>query len=93
MTRVDSKTLERVIAALLRDPDASVSLIEVSHDHGEVTLSGTVLSQEARQATEELIRRQQGVQTIVNNLCVAPTQRKRNQPDESGSQLKVALTH
>jgi osmotically-inducible protein OsmY len=93
MTRVDSKTLERVIAALLKDPNATASLIEVNHDHGEVTLSGTVLSQEARQATEELIRRQQGVQRIVNNLCVAPACRTRNQPDEPGSLLEVALTH
>lgn len=93
MTRVDSKTIERVIAALLKDPDASASLIEVSHDHGVVTLSGTVLSQEARRATEELIRRQQGVQRIVNNLSIAPSRRKHFQSDEPESQLEAAFTH
>ncbi len=77
MMWIDSEITARVIAALLNDPHASASLIEVNHEHGVVTLSGTVLSEEARRMAEEVVRRQKGVRSIINNLCVAPRQWKR----------------
>ena len=77
MTWIYSEITARVIAALLNDPHASASLIEVNHEHGVVTLSGTVLSEEARRMAEEVVRQQKGVRGIINNLCVAPRHWKR----------------
>ena len=77
MTWIDSEITARVIAALLTDPGAGPSLIEVSHEHGVVTLSGTVLSADARRAAEEVVRLQIGVRRIINNLCIVPRQWKR----------------
>jgi len=77
MMWIDSEITARVIAALLSDPHAGASLIEVNHEHGVVTLSGTVLSEEARRMAEEVVRRQKGVRGIINNLCVAPRHWKR----------------
>jgi len=72
MISIDSQVIVRIITALLGDPRAGASLMEVSHEHGAVTLSGTVLSEEARRAIEGIVRRQAGVVTIINNLSVRP---------------------
>ncbi len=74
MIGVDSEVATRVMVALLRDPQSSASVIEVSNERGAVTLSGTVLSEEARRAVEETVCQQEGVVTVVNDLRVAPLQ-------------------
>ena len=89
MTGVDSKVTARVIAALLADPHASTSLIEVRYERGTVTLTGTVLSEEARRAAEEIVSRQEGVVTVINDLRVAPHRQNRRWRYDPGSQIEV----
>ncbi len=89
MIGVNSQVVARVIAALLEDPQASASVIEVSNDRGAVTLSGTVLSEMARRAVEEIVRRQEGVVTVINDLRVAPHRRNQRRLYDSGSRSEV----
>jgi osmotically-inducible protein OsmY len=70
MFRADSQLITRVILALLEDPQARASLIEVGGERGVITLSGEVPTVETRQAVENIVRRQAGVVGIVNQLQV-----------------------
>ncbi len=68
----DTGVVARVTAALLEDPRTRLHTIEVSSDHGIVTLSGTVPTEEVKRAAEEIARRQKGVVTVINELRVQP---------------------
>lgn len=68
----DTGVVARVIAALLEDPRTRLYPIEVSSEHGVVTLSGTVPSEEVKRAAEEIARRQRGVVSVINALHVKP---------------------
>jgi osmotically-inducible protein OsmY len=70
----DTGVRARVIAALLEDPRTGLFSIEVTSDHGVVTLSGAVGSDEARRVAEEIARRQRGVIDVINELRVEPDQ-------------------
>ncbi|NPA90616.1 MAG: BON domain-containing protein [Chloroflexi bacterium] len=68
----DTEVVARVTAALLEDPRTSRYPIEVVSEHGIVTLSGVVPSEEVKRAAEEIARRQKGVITVINALEVRP---------------------
>jgi osmotically-inducible protein OsmY len=57
--------------ALLRDPRTGEAAIDVSSAGGAVTLSGWVSSEGIRQAAEDIVRRQKGVITVINDLEIA----------------------
>ena len=61
---------QRVANALLEDPRTKENVIEVANERGIVTLTGTVDSDETRQAAEEIARQQTGVISVVNELKV-----------------------
>lgn len=62
---------QRVMNALLNDPRTEQAIIEVIHDRGIVTLSGTVDSRDTSRAAEEIAREQPGVVSVVNELKIA----------------------
>ncbi len=66
----DTGVVARVLSALLEDPRTRLYTIEVTSDHGVVTLSGTVPSEEVKRAAEEIARRQKGVVSVINALKV-----------------------
>ncbi len=66
----DTGVVARVTAALLEDPRTRLHTIEVSSEHGVVTLSGTVPSEEVKRAAEEIARQQKGVVSVINALHV-----------------------
>ncbi len=68
----DTEVVARVTAALLEDPRTARYAIEVASEHGIVTLSGVVPSEEVKRAAEEIARRQKGVVTVINALEVRP---------------------
>ncbi len=70
----DTGVVARVTAALLEDPRTRLHTIEVSSEHGIVTLSGTVPSEEVKRAAEDIARRQKGVVSVINALHVKPDQ-------------------
>jgi len=68
----DTAIVARVVAALLEDERTARYSIEVTSEHGVVTLSGTVPSEEVKRAAEEIARQQKGAVTVVNALRVDP---------------------
>ncbi len=70
----DTGVVARVTAALLADPRTRLAVIDVTSDHGVVTLSGKVSSPEIRKAAEEIARQQEGVTAVINSLEVEPDQ-------------------
>ncbi len=62
---------DRVIQAIENDPRLKNAIIEVASDRGIVNLAGTVKSEDARRAAEELARQQPGVVTVINEIKVA----------------------
>ena len=61
---------DRVMEALDADPRMKGTNIEVACTGSIVTLSGTVKSQAASDAAEEIARSQSGVATVINELKV-----------------------
>lgn len=57
--------------ALLDEPLTKNCTIDVVNNQGTITLTGTVPTEEARQAAEEVARKQRGVVLVVNELEVA----------------------
>ena len=57
--------------ALLDDPLTRDCTIDVVNNQGTITLTGTVPTEEARQAAEQVARKQRGVILVVNELEVA----------------------
>ncbi len=55
---------------LERDPRTKKAIIEVTSEHGIVTLSGMVKDAKTLMAAEEIARQQQGVISVVNELKV-----------------------
>ncbi|MCC9077853.1 BON domain-containing protein [Litorilinea aerophila] len=68
----DAAIQARVVAALQSDPRTSDEVIEVINDRRVITLSGTVNSEEARRAAEEIASNQPGVIAVINALEVRP---------------------
>jgi osmotically-inducible protein OsmY len=70
--RSDERVREDVSDRLYDDPFVDASDIEVGVSGGEVTLSGTVDSREARRRAEDLAEGVSGVTHVQNNLRVRP---------------------
>ena len=70
MTQSPDDPGQRVANALLEDPRTEEEIIDVTNDRGIITLTGSVHSEETRQAAEEIARDDQGVISVVNALKV-----------------------
>lgn len=68
--RSDERIREDVCDCLTDDPHLDASSVEVKVKNGEVTLSGTVDSRDAKRHAEELIERVSGVKDVQNSLRV-----------------------
>jgi hyperosmotically inducible periplasmic protein len=68
----DAALTTRVKARLIAAPDLGGIRIHVSSRDGQVTLSGTVTSEEFRQQAERIARRTGGVNEVINQLQVGP---------------------
>lgn len=69
--RSDERVREHVCDALMDDPHLNAADIEVDVKEGEVTLSGTVDSREAKRHAEDLAEQATGVKDVHNQLRIA----------------------
>jgi osmotically-inducible protein OsmY len=65
-----SNISNQVLSALQEDPRTKDEMIDAVVNQGMVTLTGTVKSNDVREAAEQVIRRLPGVITVVNELRV-----------------------
>jgi hypothetical protein len=72
--RSDDRIKENVCDCLTDDPHLDASSLEVQVKDGEVTLTGTVDSRDARRHAEDLIEHMSGVKHVQNNLRVQEKQ-------------------
>lgn len=70
MSRNESNLGDRLSEALLVTDSISQAIIETEQTDGIITLKGTVESQEDRWAAEVLVRQQEGVVDVINNLYI-----------------------
>ena len=70
MSRVPNNLEGLVSEALLFSDSLGNVVIEVRDTDGVVTLKGTVESEEDKLAVETLVRQQEGVVDIINNLHI-----------------------
>jgi osmotically-inducible protein OsmY len=68
----DAALTTHVKARLIAAPDLGGIRIHVSSRDGQVTLTGTVTSQEFRNQAETITRRTDGVREVINQLQVGP---------------------
>ncbi len=73
---VNTAIVTGVTAALLADPPPHLTVVEVAHDQGTVTLKGEVGSAKVRTKTEQIAARHPKVNGIVNTLRVTPRARR-----------------
>jgi osmotically-inducible protein OsmY len=71
-TLADAAVTTRVKARLIAAPDLGGIRIHVSSRNGQVTLTGTVISEEFRQEAEKIARRTEDVREVINQLQVGP---------------------
>ncbi len=69
--RSDDKIHEEIWELLTNNPDLDASEVELHVEGGEVTLSGTVDSRDAKWLTEDLVNSVTGVREVNNRLKVA----------------------
>jgi len=74
--KVNTAIVTGVTAALLAEPPPHLTVVEVSHDEGTVTLKGEVGSDQVRVKTEQIAARHPKVNSIVNTLRVTPRARR-----------------
>lgn len=72
-TRSDERIREDANDRLTDDPRVDASNVTVAVDQGEVTLSGTVTSRQAKRRAEDCVEMVSGVKNVQNNLRVAET--------------------
>ena len=70
MTQAPANPGQRVANALMEDPRTEEAIIDVANERGIITLTGSVDSEETRQAAEQIARDDQGVISVVNALKV-----------------------
>jgi osmotically-inducible protein OsmY len=68
----DAALTTRVKTRLIAAPDLGGIRIHVNSRDGQVTLTGTVTTQEFRQEAEKITRRTEGVHQVVNQLEIGP---------------------
>jgi osmotically-inducible protein OsmY len=61
---------DRVVTALMEDPELKDADIDVSSGQNIVTLTGNVKTVALRDAAEEIAKRQDGVTMVVNEIKV-----------------------
>ena len=76
MTIRHSKLVQRVITALQNDPRSGSAAIDVVDENGTITLTGTVVGNNVRQAAEDVAQRQEGVIQVINELEVEKSDRQ-----------------
>ena len=69
--RTDDKIREEILELLTNNADLDAAEVEVHVEGGEVTLSGTVESRDARWLTEDLVTSVAGVREVYNQIKVA----------------------
>lgn len=69
--RTDDKIREEILELLNNNADLDASEVEVHVEGGEVTLTGTVESRDARWLTEDLVTSVSGVREVYNQVKVA----------------------
>jgi hypothetical protein len=69
--RSDDRVREHVCDALMDDPQLNAADIEVEVKDGEVTLSGSVESRQAKRHAEDLAEQATGVKDVHNRLRIA----------------------
>lgn len=74
MNRADKRIHEDVCEALTEHDRIDASEIEVSVQEGEVTLSGTLRSRNAKRLVTDVVDRVQGVRDVHNNIRVVDEQ-------------------
>jgi osmotically-inducible protein OsmY len=67
---LDTAIVAQVTAALLANPPAKLTAVEVTNEQGVVTLKGQVDSLETREMAEEIAAHYPGVSTVINALEV-----------------------
>ena len=80
--RTDAAVAQDVQQKLLLDQGISTKQIQVASDHGVVTLSGTVPSENERDLAGSDAAKIDGVKTVVNNLTTDATQAAQAAPAE-----------
>ena len=69
--RSDDKIYEEIRELLTNNPDLDASEVELHIESGEVTLTGTIDSRDARWLAEDLVNSVTGVREVNNRLKVA----------------------
>jgi osmotically-inducible protein OsmY len=69
--RSDDKIREEIWELLINNADLDASEVELHVESGEVTLTGTVDSRDAKWLTEDLVTSVSGVREVNNRLKVA----------------------
>lgn len=84
--RSDERIKEEVSEALSRHGDVDASEVEVAVKDGEVTLTGTVDSREAKRAAEQAAEDCDGVKDVHNQLRVQAATNDRHQSGSGNTQ-------
>lgn len=79
--RSDERITEDINEQLMRDGDIDASEIEVQVQDGEVTLTGTADTRQAKRLAEDIAEGISGVQEVLNQIRV----RREEQPPETGT--------
>jgi osmotically-inducible protein OsmY len=69
--RSDDKIYEEIMELLTNNADLDATEVELHVESGEVTLTGTVDSRDAKWLTEDLVNSVTGVREVNNRLKVA----------------------
>ncbi|MFL5472842.1 MAG: BON domain-containing protein [Gemmatimonadales bacterium] len=69
--RSDDKIYKEIRELLTNSPDLDASEVELHVESGEVTLTGTIDSRDARWLAEDLVNSLTGVREVNNRLKVA----------------------
>jgi osmotically-inducible protein OsmY len=75
-----SDLVQRVRAALEDDSRTQDAALDIVDESGVLTLTGTVASDDVRQAAEEIAHQQEGVLQVVNQLRIAEGDPEANLP-------------
>lgn len=72
MSRNENNVEDQLSGTLLSTDNIRQAILEIQDADGIITLRGTVESEQDRLTVETLVRRQDGVVDVINNLRVLP---------------------